>query len=242
MALVKMQAPIEKISGQVGGANGPVLYFTRGRQFSRSFFNPFNPKTSFQTLIRGFLAAAATAWSAVTEAQADGWNALIDGGATDNDVFGDAKRLDPMNLYTRVNMLRQIDGQAIIAAAPSPDGNNGPILITSATWNNITGQLQLFYDAIGGSGNRQLFIRTSLALPGLQRKARFNEMRFRTATLSGSVQTATAGSTTDSSLALDPTLFPSSGSFRIGLTILSTGDAYIPGARLVQRSITVTQV
>lgn len=242
MAIVKLNAPFEKVAGQVGGPSGPVLFFSRGRQFSRAFFNPANPDTTNQQLVRAYFSAAAQAWPSVTDAEAAAWQALIDGGATDNDVFGDAKRLDPMNLYSRVNCLRQINGQAILDTAPSPAGANGLSSMTSATYDDATGQLVITHPAISGSGDRILFFRLSPVLPGLQRKARANEVRFRTAALPGSVKTLTAGSETSTTITLPTGTYPDSGDFRIGILVTSTSTGYIPGGRLFVRSLTITNI
>jgi hypothetical protein len=111
-------AILSALSGSIAGATAAK---NRGGTYFRSRVVPLNPQTSAQYEVRGNMAAAASAWSSLTDAQIVGWNAYaatLDG----TNAVGDTKRLSGINAYTACNSLRLLGGLSQLAAFPTAGG------------------------------------------------------------------------------------------------------------------------
>lgn len=127
--LMLIKSPIlSALSGSIGGATAAK---NRGGTYFRSRVVPLNPQTTAQFEVRGNMAAAASAWSGLTDAQRTAWTdyaASLDG----TNAVGDTKRLSGINAFTAANSLRLLAGQAQLTAAPT---SNGRATLTPPTGN-----------------------------------------------------------------------------------------------------------
>jgi len=94
--------------------------YSRNRygQYQRSRATPVNPATSYQTLVRGRLTAASTAWRALTDSQRMGWEAL---GLmmSRSDSLGQSYTLNGFTAYVSVNSNLLSAGDAAVSDAPA---------------------------------------------------------------------------------------------------------------------------
>lgn len=115
--LVK-SAILSALSGSIAGATAAK---NRGGTYFRSRVVPLNPQTAAQYEVRGNMAAAASAWSTLNDANRAGWNAYaatLDG----TNAVGDTKRLSGINAFTAANSLRLLANLAQLTAFPTAGG------------------------------------------------------------------------------------------------------------------------
>lgn len=98
---------------------GTVFSKNRYGAYTRTKVTPVNPNTPAQAAVRGRLAARATAWRGLTEAQRQTW---IDAAPSFpfTDIFGASKILSGQALYNKLNLQLAAAGQAAIDEAPAP--------------------------------------------------------------------------------------------------------------------------
>lgn len=87
-----------KLGGQVFSKN-------RAGAYIRTKVTPVNPKTALQMASRQLLGALSSAWSGLTNAQRDAWNASVDEWQK-TDIFGDLRKPTGKNLFTGLNKNR----------------------------------------------------------------------------------------------------------------------------------------
>jgi len=107
-------------SGKLGGH---VYSKNRGGNYVRTLATPSNPQTPAQQAGRAVFTVLSQGWSALTQAQRDGWNSATDQ-FIKTDQFGDVRELSGKGLYMSLNKELVLIGQAILSVVPAP----GPIV------------------------------------------------------------------------------------------------------------------
>jgi hypothetical protein len=110
MAKVTFGGGIVSMSGKM---SGNVFSRNKGGAYVRAKITPSNPKTMFQTLVRGFMAAISQSWRALTPAQILAWNAAAN---TDASVMkgGDVIKLSGHQYHQQLNRnILEISGTVI---------------------------------------------------------------------------------------------------------------------------------
>jgi len=102
-----------KIGGQVASKN-------RSGAYLRTKVTPVNPQTSSQLGVRNRFTGFSQAWSGLTQAQRDAWNAAVGDFAKTN-IFGDIINPTGFNLYQRLNNNLSLAGQAALTLPPLPE-------------------------------------------------------------------------------------------------------------------------
>lgn len=116
MALIKLTAVIDNISGKL---NGTVFSKNKGGHYMRSKSKPSNPKTGFQNVVRARFGAIAQLWGKLTEAQRDAWRAIASEFPYINRL-GDKKILSGFALHQKLNTNLAIIGQSFVSNPPEP--------------------------------------------------------------------------------------------------------------------------
>lgn len=240
MAITKLISPFAGVSGQVGGSDGPVLQYRKGRSISRTDVQAADPATTHQQQMRAYFAAAAAAWRNVTDAEAQGWEAVADKALANPDVFGGIRKPTAMNIFIRANVARQIREVAITTTAPTNFYN--PRVTAIANIDYDASETTFIMNTSGWSlaSPVYLYFRLSLPLPGLRRRARKSEIRFRTTGMEDSAFAVIPPGAGQLFLEVSPDQYPTGADFRIGLIITAYSLDYIPSSPLYLRSIPVT--
>lgn len=152
MALIKWGMMVVDGSGKLGGH---VLSKNRGGSYARTKVTPTNPRTSYQTNVRGVFATISSGWSSLTDAERASWNNSVAAYATTN-IFGDLKNPSGKALYQKINQNLIISGQFAVTVCPQPievpylavssavgDASSGTMTIT--TTGDGTGTVTLVY-------------------------------------------------------------------------------------------------
>lgn len=116
MAKLKWGALVTDGRGKIGGH---VLSKNRAGAYIRTKVTPVNGQTSSQLTVRNRFTTYSQAWSGLTQAQRDAWNAAVADFAK-TDVFGDLKNPTGFNLYQRLNNNLVTVGSAAIDTPPLP--------------------------------------------------------------------------------------------------------------------------
>lgn len=115
--------------------NGHVFSRNRGGAYARGKVTPLNPNTSYQQTVRSRLTGLSQDWKGITQAQRDGWAAVVEQYAK-TDVFGDLRNPSGQQLYIRLNANILNAGGAQITDAPQPVGADavvaGALVMNSA--------------------------------------------------------------------------------------------------------------
>lgn len=114
-----------------GKINGSVASKNRSGAYVRTKVTPVNPQTVAQIAARNVLSNFSQAWSGLTQAQRDAWNASV-GDFQTTDIFGDLRNPTGKNLYTRLNANLVSVGLPAISVPPLPSAVPA-IGITSVT-------------------------------------------------------------------------------------------------------------
>lgn len=123
MALIKLTAVVDNISGKL---NGTVFARNKGGHYMRSKSMPTNPQTALQSNRRGIFGGIAAQWRELTIGQRRAWrNAAIDFPYINR--IGDTKFLSGFSLFQKLNTnLSLIPAAAELAGPPSPQGVGAP--------------------------------------------------------------------------------------------------------------------
>ena len=164
--------PYELLSGRLEG----VVNFPRDREpMVRDWVNPTQPNTDLQVQIRHYFALASQSFNEITDQQRVKWHSYAQRIKRINSL-GREYIIPDKSLFVQVNLYRQFYGSPITFDCPeySPAGEISSVHLTlvktpSHYECSITGHSSML------SG--YVFFETSPALPGLQRKARKNELR-----------------------------------------------------------------
>ena len=115
MAKIKLGAFITDIAGKIGGT---VFSKNKGGAYAKNKVTPSNPKTSYQTVIRAYMAAVSAAWRGLSYAQRNAFNAAAIGGFHKT-VNGDTKILSGHQLHQELNMTLKQIGSSVITSPPA---------------------------------------------------------------------------------------------------------------------------
>lgn len=119
-------------SGSIGGC---TISRNRSGMYMRNRAVPVNPKSSFQTVIRGALATLVARWTSVlTTAQRSGWETWATN-TPQTDSLGNPITITGQNAYIMMNSVRIQQGTAVVDLAPNVFANAAltPPGIVSAT-------------------------------------------------------------------------------------------------------------
>lgn len=115
MAIVRLGGGVASASGSMGG-----MTFSRnaGGAYIRNRTVPVNPASSFQTVLRGYVAQLTSLWSTtLTQAQRDGWEAYNLNVLLPNSL-GDQRSIGALAHYVRSNVSRLQAGEPRVDTAP----------------------------------------------------------------------------------------------------------------------------
>jgi hypothetical protein len=101
-----------------GSAAGTTWSRNRFGQYTRNRRSPVNPNSTQQGVVRARMAANASAWRALTDAQRAGWSSL---GAqmSRSDSLGSSYTLNGFMAYCSINNNNVAAGNAVVSAAPA---------------------------------------------------------------------------------------------------------------------------
>jgi hypothetical protein len=207
---------------------GLVLYGTaRAGLVSRQLVVPSNPQSTQQIEARGFLSACSAAWKLLSAANAALWRALADQ-ITQTNILGINYTLTGIACYCRVNVFRQLNGQAITATPP--DFATIPIPITGITSCVFeTGTMTLILTCTGMTNGQLIFARFTPSIASLSRLLRRNELRVATADSTDAFGTVAAGAAT---ITFDPDLIVLASAQYCGIELTAMGSTYLSRAPL----------
>lgn len=116
MALIKLTAFMDSISGKV---NGSVFSRNKGGAYVRSRGVVSNPKSIAQSAVRAVFGAISQAWKGLTQVQRDAWNAATSNFPYQNRL-GDTKLLSGFALHQKLNNNLATLNRPFIANPPQP--------------------------------------------------------------------------------------------------------------------------
>ena len=128
MALIKLTAMVDNISGKL---NGTVFARNKGGHYVRSKSNPTNPRSAFQMNVRGILAGIAGKWRELTQGQRNAWDAAAPDFPYQNKL-GDTKVYSGFNLFMKLNQNLSILnlGLSALNSPPTPVSVPSPTIVT----------------------------------------------------------------------------------------------------------------
>lgn len=137
MALIKLTAVVDNISGKL---NGSVFARNKGGHYIRSKSNPTNPQTEKQNLVRSLLSGVSTEWRQLTHGQREAWK----GAAQDypyQNKLGDSKIYSGFNLFVKHNQnLKNYDASSPTLTSPKPPAPTiPPFSVTGSIGLNAQG-------------------------------------------------------------------------------------------------------
>lgn len=147
-----------KIGGHVASKNRAGSYF-------RTKVSPVNPQSSSQLTSRNRLTTFSQAWSGLTQAQRDAWNAAVSDYAR-TDVFGDLRNPTGFNLFQRLNNNLANCGVAQINVPPLP-GATDQLVLGTLTYAVGVAALSQAYTGTISAGNYALVFATAPQSPGV---------------------------------------------------------------------------
>lgn len=114
MALIKMTAIVDAISGKI---QGTVFARNKGGAYARGRGVVTNPRTPEQMRVRSIFATVSSSWRNLTGVQISDWNELADE-TTYQNRLGDSRNYTGKALYQKVNQNRLLMGLSLLSAAP----------------------------------------------------------------------------------------------------------------------------
>lgn len=116
MALIKLTAFLDSISGKV---NGTVFSRNKGGAYVRGKGVVSNPQSVAQSSVRAVFGAISQAWRGLTEIQRNAWNAATSNFPYQNRL-GDTKQLSGFALHQKLNNNLALLGRPLIDTPPQP--------------------------------------------------------------------------------------------------------------------------
>jgi len=133
-----------------GKIGGHVASKNRGGAYFRTKVSPVNPQTSSQLGARNRFTNLSQAWSSLTQAQRDAWNAAVSDYAR-TDIFGDLRQPTGFNLYQRLNNVLVNCNESAVSTPPVP-GTTPSVSLTGLTYTVGTPALSVAYSGTVDSG------------------------------------------------------------------------------------------
>jgi hypothetical protein len=234
MALTQLESPFRSFHGRNEVVGGQVCYSIADRNFARSFVIPDNPASAFQQSIRSFFTLASQAFSLLTNAERALWETLsVDLPLVD--IFGQSYARTAKGAYVAVNVLRQLDAQAITDVAPASITQAAPTAITDLTFTAGTTNNFIFTHS---NADGFFLLRASQTLPGLQRHARTNDYRLVSVAAINSLVARAASPQTVSIVGADRRQIYAAAA-RVSVAIQSLSVGYVPGQFITAELIVV---
>jgi len=233
----------QAISGRIGSVTQGMVGMPRKSPgsaeytaFARSGFNPTNPQSSQQIAIRALLSASSAAYKSLTVAEADAWEALGIQISVDGPV-GSTHGLTGIQAYNRVNLFRQLDGQAITDTAPAFEdpGNASAVDAEISTGDPTITVINITHTVTGGF----FAVRVTPALPSIPRKARKNELRYMSSDFIDSIVPLGAS---PQAVSLDHGQFSQAQGDNIGIEVIHLNADYVPSKPLFDRRNVIATV
>lgn len=169
--LATLQQPVASLRGR----NGEIVFYpVRDRQFVRTFVQPGNPDSAAQAAIRAYTTAASQAYNLLDETELLAWE-LYSNNFTQNDRNGNPYTLYGKSAYVKLNVWRQMAGQAITDTPPTYATGAALTGITSVGINSTTLEILAAGTAVAAGQ----FVRLELTanLGSFARKPRANDYR-----------------------------------------------------------------
>ncbi len=157
---------------QTGKLGLTVTYPSRTGLIRRSWVVPANPQTAEQIAQRGYLAATASAYDALTEAQQDAWVAAA-ALEQSRPTLGQSGPLTGLQLYVKINANLRKLGETPVTAPPAKVTQVAPP-ITGLTITNTAGVIAL---KLAASGDLEVLTIVSASAPqnsGTRRAISYN--------------------------------------------------------------------
>jgi len=119
MAICTFQQPFEKVRGTFRDDAGGIVAYdtTKSGNIIRNWVMPTNPKSTLQTAVRADFSASATAYKALTAAQALAWTIAAAEYKRQNNL-GTEYIFSGINLFVQVNSYRRMAGETPTTAVP----------------------------------------------------------------------------------------------------------------------------
>lgn len=116
MALIKLTAIVDQISGKL---NGTVFARNKGGAYMRSKSKPSNPQTTAQMGVRATFGAISSAWRGLSQHLRNAWNEATANFPYQNKL-GDTRTLSGFALHQKLNRNLQLIGLPMILTPPLP--------------------------------------------------------------------------------------------------------------------------
>lgn len=142
MALIKMTAIVDAISGKI---QGTVFARNKGGAYARGRGVVTNPRTPEQMRVRSIFASVSSSWRTLTEVQVSDWNELADE-TTYQNRLGDSRNYTGKALYQKVNQNRLLMGLGLLLVAPS-FGEIVGVLNAAGSFSLTGNDLSIQFDA-----------------------------------------------------------------------------------------------
>jgi hypothetical protein len=143
-----------------GKIGGHVASINRAGSYLRTKVSPVNPQSTAQLKIRNRFTVYSQAWSGLTQAQRDAWNAAVSDFSGTN-VFGDVVNPTGFNLYQKLNNNLVTCGAAAITSPPLPS-SVGEVVTESITTAAGAASMSL---ALGGAVPAGTYVKVFATAP-----------------------------------------------------------------------------
>ena len=238
MAKIALMPPYQKFHGKVVAPdvpNGQVLFSTsKSGLCARAYTIPNNPLSANQVLIRGYHAASAAGYAALSAANALLWTTAAQG-ITKHDILGNAYELSGIGLYCMVNDYRQMQGQALSSTVPALTAPTNPSGTVTCTYSG--GVLTIGFTHLALANTDWIVTRITPDLGNTARQARANELTNPCAAYSSLFDHPSTGVV---SAALTLTQVTLSVGKHIGIEFRALNAGYYPGGYRFLRNVEIT--
>ena len=132
MALIKLTAIVDQISGKL---NGTVFSHNKGGAYMRSKGAVSNPQTLAQMAVRATFGAIAASWSQLTEFARESWRQVASANPYINRI-GDSKTLSGFAYHQQVNLNLSLIGEGSVQFPPEQQTPSVAVNPSSTATNN----------------------------------------------------------------------------------------------------------
>ncbi len=228
MAIILLRSPFRSYRGTTDfpHSNGRVVFPRAGRHFSRAYVKPTYTNTPLQVQIRAHLTNISQSWQTVSDLDAADWGLLAAALSPNVDADGFDYPLTDQGAFTKINMYRLLNAQAITHVAPEYSNVAAPG-IHDVTWISEFNILSFaFKSNITYTGF--CFVEVSNLTYSARRSARKNELRIPD---NNSAKAFDAVNPEEGGITIygDTFRFPVLGDERRGFRVLHLSAGYVPG-------------
>lgn len=224
--LATLQQPVASLRGR----NGEIVFYpVRDRQFIRTFVQPNNPDSEAQAAIRAYTTAASQAYNLLDETEILAWE-LFAANFVQNDRNGNSYTLNGKSAYVKVNVWRQMAGQAITDVAPTY--GTGAAL-TSIVDIGISGtDLEIQWTGTPVAAGQFLRLELTANLGSFARKPRPNDYRIAVFPFSGAFAARGAAGSGTITIATASLRLPIAVGNIVGVRVTPFNASYLAGNSL----------